>query len=141
MEDNFFAILYCSLLYIDMSQSSVDVSSGTSLPSPVLSHSSRWSRSTGLSSLHHTASPPAVCFTYGNVYIPMLLSQPVPPSPSPIVTSSLFYLSASPALPCKQVHQHHLSRFHEVEEQFSRVQLFVNPWTVARQAPLSMGFF
>ena len=25
LEDNFFAILYCSLLYIDMSQSSVDV--------------------------------------------------------------------------------------------------------------------
>ena len=24
---------------------------------------------------------------------------------------------------------------------FSRVQLFVTPWTVARQAPLSMGFF
>ena len=23
---------------------------------------------------------------------------------------------------------------------FSRVQLFVTPWTVARQAPLSMGF-
>ena len=24
---------------------------------------------------------------------------------------------------------------------FSRVQLFATPWTVARQAPLSMGFF
>ena len=24
---------------------------------------------------------------------------------------------------------------------FNHVQLFANPWTVARQAPLSMGFF
>ena len=24
---------------------------------------------------------------------------------------------------------------------FSRVQLFVNPWTVAHQTPLSLGFF
>ena len=28
----------------------------------------------------------------------------------------------------------------ETVSRFSRVQLFVTPWTVARQAPLSMGF-
>ena len=35
-----------------------------------------------------------------------------PTSPFPTVSTSLFFMSASPMLPCKQVPQHHLSRFH-----------------------------
>ena len=35
------------------------------------------------------------CFTYGNVYISMLLSQFVPPYPSPSVSISLFSISES----------------------------------------------
>ena len=31
-------------------------------------------------------------------------------------------------------------RHHRHAGRFSRVQLFVTPWTVAPQAPLSMGF-
>ena len=36
----------------------------------------------------------------------------IPPSPSPAVYISLFSTSMSPVLPCKWVHQYHLSRFH-----------------------------
>ena len=46
-----------------------------------------------------------------NVYVSMLLSQFVPPSPSLAVHESVLK-SASPLLPCKEVHQNHLSRFH-----------------------------
>ena len=42
----------------------------------------------------------------------MLLSQFVPPSPSPAVSTSPFSMSASLFLPYKQVHQYHSSTFH-----------------------------
>ena len=63
-----------------------------------------------LSSLYHTANSHWLSlFPYGNV-----LSLYIPPSPSsPLpMTTSLFSVSASPLLPCKDVHQYHLSRFH-----------------------------
>ena len=63
----------------------------------------------------HTTSLHWLCFayfTYGNVYISELLSQFVPPSPSPTVSTSLFSMTTSPLLPCKEVYQYHLSRFH-----------------------------
>ena len=56
--------------------------------------------------------PLAVYFIHGNVYVSTLLSQFVSPSSSLIVPSHLFSTSASLFLPCKQVHQHHFSRFH-----------------------------
>ena len=56
--------------------------------------------------------PLAICFTYGNVYVSVLLSQLIPPSPSPNLTASPFSTSASLFLCCKQVHQHHFSGFH-----------------------------
>ena len=37
-------------------------------------------------------------------------SQYIPHPPSPTVSTSLFFMFASPLLPCKQVHQYHLSR-------------------------------
>ena len=42
----------------------------------------------------------------------MLLAQLIPPSPPPTVSTSLFSVSASPLLPCKQAHQYHPPRFH-----------------------------
>ena len=44
--------------------------------------------------------PPAVSFACGHVYVSMLLSQFIPPSPSRTVSASLFSVSASPLLPC-----------------------------------------
>ena len=45
----------------------------------------------------------AVCFTHRNVYKPVLLSQSVPLSPFPSVSTNPFSKSASPFLPCKEV--------------------------------------
>ena len=42
----------------------------------------------------------------------MLLSQFVPPSPSPAEYTSPFSMSASLFLPCEQVDQYYFSRFH-----------------------------
>ena len=39
---------------------------------------------------------PTDCFTYGNVYVPVLLFQVIPPFPSPTVSTSL--MPASPFL-------------------------------------------
>ena len=57
---------------------------------------SRLSQSTGLSFLCVSPSkfPLAICFTYGNVYVSTLFGQVVPPSPSPNVFTSLFFMSA-----------------------------------------------
>ena len=60
----------------------------------------------------HSNFPLTIFFTSGNVYVSILLSQFIPPSPSPTVSTSLFSMSVSPLLPYKQVHQYHLSRFH-----------------------------
>ena len=65
----------------------------------------------GLSSLgQRVSSHSAICFTNGSIYVPRSLSQFIPPSPSPIASTSLFCVFASPLLPCKQVHGYHLSR-------------------------------
>ena len=56
--------------------------------------------------------PLAICFTYGNVYISLQLSRFIPPSLSPTGSISLFFMSKSLFLPCKQVDQYHFSRFH-----------------------------
>ena len=42
----------------------------------------------------------------------MLLSQFIPPTPSPAVSVSLFSMSVSLLLSCTWVHQYHFSRFH-----------------------------
>ena len=57
--------------------------------------------------------PLASYFTCGNVYVSMPLSPFVSPSFSSTVSTSLFSMSASPLLPCRLVHQYHLSRFQE----------------------------
>ena len=40
----------------------------------------------------------AICSTYGDVYVLMLFSQIIPPSPSPTESKSLFCMSVSPLL-------------------------------------------
>ena len=56
--------------------------------------------------------PLAIYFTFGGVYMSVLLSHFVPASAYPTVSSSLFSTSASLFLPCHQVHQHRFFRFH-----------------------------
>ena len=51
-------------------------------------------------------------FTHGNVYVSVLFSQIIPPSPSPTESKRLFFTSVSPLLPCMWDCQYHLSRFH-----------------------------
>ena len=56
--------------------------SWTSTPS----HPSRLSQSTVLNSLLYNNFPLVICFTYGKVYVSVLLSQFGPPSPYPVVS-------------------------------------------------------
>ena len=69
---------------------------------PPISHPSRLSQSTGLSSLCHIANSHWLSILHMVVYVfPMPLSQFIPPSPSPTVFTSLLSMSASPLLLCK----------------------------------------
>ena len=69
-------------------------------PSPP-PHSSRLSQNTGFGLLASLCKLPlSVYFTDGNVYISMLFSQIIPPSPSFTVSQSLFFMSVFPLLPC-----------------------------------------
>ena len=52
---------------------------------------------------HRAKFPLAICFTHGEVYVSMLLSQFVPPSPLPSASTGLFSVSASPLLPCRVI--------------------------------------
>ena len=75
------------------------------------SHPPRLSQGAGLSSPSPTANPhrPPTWHRAGmRVSMPpSQLSRP----PSPAASKSLFSVSVSPPLPCRQEHQHHLSRF------------------------------
>ena len=53
----------------------------------------------------------AIYFTY-NIYVSMLFSQIIPPSPSPTESRSLFFTSVSLLLSLIQGHRYHLSKFH-----------------------------
>ena len=52
--------------------------------------------------------PLVICLMHGDVYVSVSLSQFIPPSSSPTVSTSLFSMSGSPLLPCRQTHQYHL---------------------------------
>ena len=53
-----------------------------------------------------------IYFTCGNTHVSMLLSQIIPPSPSPTESKSLFFTSVSLLLSCIYSHCYHLSKFH-----------------------------
>ena len=106
---------------------------------PITSPASRMSQSTGLSFLCHIANSHCLSISYGNVYASMLFCQFVLLSPSPFASTSVFSMSATLLLPCKQVHQSYFSRFRifvVVFQSLSHVQLFETPWTAAHQASL-----
>ena len=103
LEENCFTIL-CWFHNQHKSATDLHMSppSWTSLPPPTPSHPSRLSQSPRPElPASYGKFPLAVYFTYGNVYVSMLLSQFVPPSPSSAVSTSLFSMSASLCLPCK----------------------------------------
>ena len=87
----------------------------------------------------HSRFPLALCCTCGRVYI-----QSFPASPSCSVSTNWFPTSASLALPCKQAHLHHLSKFHTyVLIQgicFSLSDLLHTVWQTLDPATSSMGF-
>ena len=49
----------------------------------------------------------SIYFTYGNIYVSMLLSQFIPPPYLPTLGPQVCPLLTSLLLPCKQVHQYH----------------------------------
>ena len=122
LEDNCFTMLSWSLLYISMSQSYIHVYIYIYIYiyiSPLFSLSPP--RSPPLSVItEHQAEllvlcsyfPRASYLTHGSVYMSRLLSQSVPPSPSPTTSTNLFSMSASPFLLCKHDQQYSFPRFH-----------------------------
>ena len=83
---------------------------------PTPCHPSRLLQSPGLSSPSHSKFPLTVCILHLVVHMvpcfSLHSSHPLLPPSSPPVSISLFSVSASSLLPCKQIHQYHLSRFH-----------------------------
>ena len=68
----------------------------TSLPPPSLSYPSRLSQNTSFGfPVSYRKFPLAIYFTYGNVYVSVLLSQIIPPSPSSAVSKSLVCVCVS----------------------------------------------
>ena len=53
-----------------------------------------------------------IYFTYDNIYVSMLFSQIIPPSPSPTESNRLFFTSEYLLLSHIQGHHYHLSKFH-----------------------------
>ena len=75
--------------------------SWTPLPSPSLFHPSGSSQSTSPEQPVSCIKPGLVIyFTYGNVHVPMLFSQIIPPSLSPTESQSMFFTSVSLLLSC-----------------------------------------
>ena len=97
--------------------------SWTLLPRPSRTYPSRFSQSTGFGCPSpYIKLTLVIYFTYGNVYVSMLFSQIIPPSPSPTESKSLFFTSVSPLLPvCRIVGTIFLDSIYMHSVQFSSV--------------------
>ena len=74
------------------------LASCTTLPTPSLPHPSKLSQRTGfVCPVSYIRVQIVVCFAYGNIYVSMLFSQIIPPSPH-TKSKSLFFTSVSPLL-------------------------------------------
>ena len=101
-----------------------------SLPPSTHSHLSRLLQSPHLISLSHTANPHWL-FTYVSIYESMLLFPLISPSPSspPPLSISLFSMSASPLLLCKQILTHpYLSSMYVVPKTTEGFQKIPSPF-------------
>ena len=102
LEANYFTVFWWFLPYINMNQPWVYMSHilhppPTSLPIPslrVVPMDRPWVPCL----VHQTGL--VICFTYGNIYVSMLFSQIISPSPSPTESKSLFFISVSLLLSC-----------------------------------------
>ena len=120
---------------------------------PSAPHPSRlsWSSSFGCPASYMKLTL-VTCFTDGDIHVSALVSQIVPPSPSPAESESLFLTSVSPLLSCTKDCQYLLSRFHFLRiipvktwdpqmQDFSWL-LIASPSAVTQRAPwYSLTFF
>ena len=75
--------------------------SASTLNLPPFPHPLGHHRATGCVLFFYSSFSPAVCFTHGSVYMPMLLFSFVSASPSPVGLESPFSTSTLPFLPWK----------------------------------------
>ena len=88
-------ILWWFLPYIDMNQPQIYVCppSRTPLPPPFPFHPSGLSQCTGFECpVSCIGLGLVICFTYSNICVSVLVSQIIPPSPSPTESKSLFFI-------------------------------------------------
>ena len=78
-----------------------DVMVTKSLRAPTPSAPPGYHRALGQLPVSHSEFSLMTYITYGHVYVSLLLSQFIPPSPSPTASKSLFSMSVPPLLPCK----------------------------------------
>ena len=82
--------------------------------------------------------PTSYLFTHGSIYVSILYSVFVSPSPSPPVSICPFSVSMSPFLPYRQYHLCDLSIFHQFSSVAQSCLTLCNPMNAARQASLSI---
>ena len=87
---------YCNNNNIDNNNIIIIIHPSHPIPPLRLSQSFRSELPLSMTNFHWLSN-----FTYGKAHVSTLLSQLVPPSPSPHVFPSLFSMSASPLLPCR----------------------------------------
>ena len=116
LEANYFTILQWVLSYIDIHESAMDLHV---FPIPIPPPTSLSTQSLWVFPVHQAQALVSciqpglvICFTIDNIYVSMLFSRNIPPSPSPTESKSLFYTSVSLFLFCIQGYCYHLSKFH-----------------------------